>query len=91
MKRHIITNEGRVDGNYRGQMAVAADTTLAYGGIDTAEIPHTFTAPSKTSNISINKIITLNNGDYLEAWSKCDTGSVTLTIKSLAISCWGDR
>lgn len=157
MPRNLVSNEGRlVNGNYRGQMAIATGTTLTYGADDTyekvvgawsdgclnyftlddvndrliyngpsgvcflfvgtsdlsissapstihyalyindslvpgAETPHTFTAPSKTSNISINKIITLNNGDYLEVWSKCDTGGYTITIGSLSICCWGDR
>lgn len=38
MPRNLISNEGRlVNGNYRGQMTLAAGTTLTYGADDTYE------------------------------------------------------
>jgi hypothetical protein len=53
-----------------------------------AETPHTFTAAAKTSNISITRICTLETGDTVEVYAKCDDDTAIATIKSLSITLW---
>jgi len=55
-----------------------------------AETPHSFSAPSKTSTLSICRIKTLNSGDYLEVWAKCSDDTATITINGLNITAWGE-
>ena len=54
-----------------------------------AETPHTFTAPAKTSNISITAIITLDAGDEIEVWVKSATEGTEITVETLRITLWG--
>jgi len=56
--------------------------------VEGAETPHTFTATSKTSNISITRICEINTGDELEVYAKCDDGTATALIKSLTVTVW---
>ncbi len=56
-----------------------------------AETPHSFASASKYSTISITTLITVNPGDYFEAWAKSDDATVTLTINSLKILFFGEN
>jgi hypothetical protein len=53
------------------------------------ETPHTFTAVSKLSNISITNIIGLKRNDYFEVFVKSDSNT-TLTINTLYLTFMGD-
>jgi hypothetical protein len=56
-----------------------------------AETPHGFTSPSKIGTVSINRIIQLVKGDYLEVWAKVDTAAVTITFNTLVITFFGEN
>lgn len=45
--------------------------------------------PNRTYNIAITAIATLNNGDTLQIYSKCDDGTTVMTPSSLSVTFWG--
>lgn len=81
----VGSSEVQIDNAGTIYYALYLNGVLATG----AETEHTFSAPAKTSSIAINKIITLNNGDYVEVWTKC-SGLYTITIKALTVCFWGE-
>jgi len=57
--------------------------------VEHSTTPHTFLSPSKTSNISITAIMTLNQNDELDVYCKSDTAGTVLSVKTLNITLWG--
>lgn len=56
--------------------------------VEGAETPHTFTSAAKTSNIGITRILTLETGDTIEVYAKCNDDTVIATFKSLSVTLW---
>ena len=64
--------------------------SLFVNGIDSGySTPHTFTAASKTENISIAAGIELKKFDILKVYAKADLDNVDLTITNLNTVYWG--
>ena len=55
-----------------------------------AQTPHTFTAASKIDNISITRMVELNNGDAMTIRMMSDTLATTVTVNTLFITFWGE-
>jgi len=77
-------------------VAVNKACTLSYalylnGAIVSHEVtPHTFSASSKTTNISIVAIADLSPADYIEIWAMSDANNTDLEIHKLDLVLWGD-
>lgn len=54
-----------------------------------AETPVDIDVPLRIYNISITAIVTLNNGDTLRVYSKCDDATAVLNPSTLSITFWG--
>lgn len=46
---------------------------------------------NRVYGISINAIVTLNNGDTLRVFSKCDDDATIMTPHTLSVVLWGDH
>lgn len=78
-------------------LAASKISTIYYGLfkngslVTGAETPAGVQVPGRIRNISITEIISLNKDDYLEVFTRCSDDTVTLTAKTLSITCWGDH
>ena len=52
--------------------------------------PTTFSHANAIKNISISRIVQLNQGDEIEVYVKSDTASTIIEIKSFNITFWGE-
>lgn len=81
--------------NGTSDLSIDIATTIYYGLFINDELvgetEHTFTSPSKTSNIGITRILEVNPGDYFNVYTKSLNAAANIEIKSLSLTFWGNK